>query len=67
MNNVHKRRQHDYRPASLRRFWESLYRIWWDFEGRMARWYDFAVLALLVMVVIAIVVLACIVLASLWG
>lgn len=67
MNASHKRRSDDYRPASIRRLWDWLYRTWWGFEGRMARWYDFAVLAVLVIVVIAIVVLACIVLAFLWG
>jgi hypothetical protein len=68
MSTTTKNRRHDdYRPASLRTFWNALYRMWWGFEDRMARIYDWTLLVLWVALGIAAVALAGFVLLFLWG
>lgn len=69
MSTITKNRRHDdYRPDSLRTFWQWLYRQWWDFEDSMAKLYGYIVLGVLVVSGVSLLALSVYVLANLyWG
>lgn len=72
MNSIPNRRRNSFehlrRPASLRTFWNAVFRVWWDFQDRMARWQDFVVLVLTGVVGIAFIAAAAFLVALVfWG
>jgi ABC-type phosphate/phosphonate transport system permease subunit len=57
MTTIPKRRHDDYRPATLRNFWISARNAWWKIEDRAHALFDWAQIALLVLVMGALIAL----------
>ena len=65
MNTTPNRRHDDYRPASLRNFWQSMQNALWTFEQRAREWFDIVQLVIVCAIGTAVLALAAYILAQL--